>query len=103
MPRINPARRVYVIELDERARDHAHHKGDHALPPVYVGQTALSARQRFANHRHGNHASHVVHAYGRRVIAASPARFDREEDAEAAEMQVASMLRRQGYCTFGGH
>jgi len=52
--------RLYVIELADsagcRLRPH--------LPCVYVGQTADTPEERFAEHKRGHKASRVVRKYG---------------------------------------
>lgn len=92
---------VYVIELD-RACVHE----PCSLAPVYVGQTAHSPEERFAQHREGGRlASGKPHRYGVRLrpdLVKGIGPFDTRAEAEAAETAVAEALQRQGRRVFWG-
>ena len=94
--------RIYVIELDPRA-------GRGARPGatcVYVGETADTPEERFAEHRRGYRASRVVKRFGVRlrpdIYRLFPLARTREE-SRRLEAKVAARLRMQGYVVFGGH
>ena len=81
---------VYVIELDKEACPDRRSpcKGTRCgRIPVYVGQTGLTAEDRFAQHQAGVHASLV----------------------RPEERELARRLRNRGggggkrYCVYGGH
>ncbi len=94
--------RVYVIELHPAACRRA--------PPgatcVYVGETADTPEERFAEHLRGHHASRVVKRYGVRlrpdIYRLFPLARTRDE-SRRLEAKVAERLRLQGYVVFGGH
>jgi hypothetical protein len=104
---------VYVIELDEEAC------ADRRSPcqgarcgriPVYVGQTCLTAEDRFAQHQAGVRASRFVRDYGIRLrprLAGAFGEMATSRESEAAEHEVARRLRNRGkgerYCVYGGH
>ena len=100
---------VYVIELDPevwtdnrfRWRNHHHRPG---LPCVYVGQTARSAEERFAQHRQGRKANRFVQRFGRRLIPelTGPVPEGTREAAEVREAAVAEELRRRGWAVWWG-
>jgi predicted GIY-YIG superfamily endonuclease len=99
---------VYVIELDPPAcaERRSPCKGKKCgRQPVYVGQSALTAEERFANHRRGYKANKLVQGHGRRLRPdlAPTLEFDSRGEAEAAEAELAEELRRKGYCVSGGH
>ena len=91
--------RVYVIELDRSAG----RRRDPRIPWVYVGSSARSPEERFAQHRSGVHASRWVRRFGVRLrpdlYATLP--FVRERaQAEALEARTAEELRRRGHRVF---
>jgi hypothetical protein len=94
--------RVYVIELDPKASPRT--------PPgatcLYVGETADTPEERFAEHLRGHKASRVVKRYGVRlrpdIYRLFPLARTREE-SRRLEARVAERLRLQGYVVFGGH
>ena len=92
--------RVYVIELDDALR-----KGTDK-PAVYVGQSAKTPEERFAQHLRGERASRYVRDHGIRLRprlynAYLPVKTRAE--AEAVEKHVADRLRRRGSTVYGGH
>ena len=95
-------RRVYVVGLS----------GDIGLrenpdfPNVYVGETGLSAEERFAKHKAGGRtASKKVTYYG---IKLRPDLYEyypdwaTEEESVAAEKKVCLILETKGYTVLGG-
>jgi hypothetical protein len=98
---------VYVIELDAEvcAERSFWCKGRRCgRTPVYVGQTALTPEERFANHLAGRRASRRVRRHGRRLR--SDLMLSRElatrSEAESAEAALAEQLADAGYCVSGG-
>lgn len=92
--------RVYVIELDDSRR-----KGTQK-PAVYVGQSAKSPEERFAQHLRGEKASRVVQDHGVRLrprLYQSYAPVASRAEAEALEVRAADRLRKRGYTVYGGH
>lgn len=100
---------VYVIELsDERGP-----RLNPRYPNVYVGQTALTPEERFAQHRAGYKASRHLWKGGkgrgqwlglwlkRRLYDRSNPIENRPE-AERLEVWLAERLRRRGYTVFVG-
>lgn len=100
--RVSPRYRVYVIELDPAASREAR-PGQTCL---YVGETADSPEERFAEHKRGHRASRVVRRFGVRlrpdIYRLFPVVRTREQ-SRALEAKVAARLRLQGYVVFGGH
>lgn len=92
---------VYVIELDRACV-----KEPCALAPVYVGQTARSPEERFAQHRDGGRlASGKAHRFGVRLrpdLVRGIGPFATRHEAEEAETAVAEALQRQGRRVFWG-
>jgi hypothetical protein len=102
------SRIVYVIELDPSAC--ADRRSSCAREcngkPVYVGQTAHTAEDRFAQHCEGYKSSRWVKNYGKRVNAALTAGlngFATVADSQAAEAELGRELRTRGYCVYGAH
>jgi hypothetical protein len=101
-PRAPRRYRVYVIELDPSAC--------RGVPSgatcVYVGETADTPEERFAEHLRGHRASRVVKRYGVRlrpdIYRLFPLARTREQ-SRRLEAKVAERLRLQGYVVFGGH
>jgi hypothetical protein len=92
---------VYVVELRQEAA-----RRSTQLPPVYVGQTAHSPEQRFADHLRGYKASRKVHRYGARLrpdLSAGWRPYSTRDEAVAAEARLAKELSAVGYEVFGGH
>jgi predicted GIY-YIG superfamily endonuclease len=99
---------VYVVELDPDAcAEHGSpcSAGRCGKTPVYVGQTALTAEERLANHRRGQRANTLVKQHARRLAVglAPEVEYSTRPEAEAVEAEVAERLRREGYCVSGGH
>jgi hypothetical protein len=94
--------RVYVIELDPKAARGARP----GTTCVYVGETADTPEERFAEHLRGHRASRVVKRFGLRlrpdIYRLFPLARTREE-SRRLEAKVAERLRLQGYVVFGGH
>jgi hypothetical protein len=92
---------VYVIELDRACVNEPC-----ALAPVYVGQTAHTPEERFAQHRQGGRlASGKPHRFGVRLrtdLVQGIGPFATRAEAEAAEKAVAEALQRQGRRVFWG-
>ena len=91
---------VYVIELSRTCT-----RKPCALAPLYVGQTAHTAEQRFAQHIAGGKlAAGKPHRYGVRL------RYDlmkqvplaSRKEAERAEKALAEALERRGHVVFWG-
>jgi hypothetical protein len=101
-PRRARVYRVYVIEL----ADSAGPRRDPEHPNLYVGQTADTPEERFAEHRLGHRASRHVRKHGLRLrpdlYQTLPLLATREQ-AEILEARVADELRSRGYRVFGGH
>lgn len=92
---------MYVIELSRESV-----KEPCALAPLYVGQTAHTPEERFAQHKAGGMlAAGKAHRYGIRLRydlmkAVKPCATRAE--AEAAERAVAEALERRGHRVFWG-
>jgi len=94
--------RIYVVELDPRA--------SRGVRPgatcVYVGETADTPEERFAEHLRGHRASRVVKRFGLRlrpdIYRLFPLARTRVE-SRRLEAKVAERLRLQGFVVFGGH
>jgi hypothetical protein len=97
----SPRYSVYVIELARRCV-----REPCALAPVYVGQTAHTPEQRFAQHKQGGRlSSGKPFRFGVRLrpdLTAGIGPFRTREEAEAAEAAVARALERQGRRVFWG-
>lgn len=106
------SRRIYVIELapevwnEPRFRKQNTELGDRTpIGYLYVGQTGLSAEERFKQHMQGFRSNRYVKRYGRRLVT----RFMQEKywppqtttsKAEEAERRRADSLRRRGYAVY---
>jgi len=92
---------VYIIEL---SRDCT--KTPCALAPLYVGQTAHTPEERFAQHKAGGMlAAGKAHRYGVRLrydLMKGLGPFTTRSDAEQAERAVAAALKRRGHRVFWG-
>ena len=92
---------VYIVELDRACVSEPC-----ALAPLYVGQTAHTPEQRFAQHKAGGLlAAGKAHRFGVRrrydlIKGIGP--FATRADAEAAEKEVAAALERRGHRVFWG-
>ena len=100
-----PAYRVYVIELSPEVLDRKRVADENAgrredKPCVYVGQTARTPEERFAQHKSGKRSSRIVREYGVRLrprLYRNVGPFATRAEAEAAESRLAERLRRRGY------
>jgi hypothetical protein len=92
---------VYIIELDRACVGEPC-----ALAPVYVGQTAKTPEERFAQHKAGGMlAAGKPHRYGVRLrydLMKDIGPFTSRTDAEKAEAAVAEDLERRGHRVFWG-
>lgn len=100
-PRVRRAYHIYVIELDRACVTQPC-----ALAPVYVGQTAHTPEERFAQHREGGRlSSGKPYRFGVRLrpdLVKGIGPFTTRVQAEAAERAVAEALQRQGRRVFWG-
>lgn len=95
---------VYEIELGQSICEQRGCRT--AKPPVYVGQTADTPEERFAEHQRGYRAARVVKKHGIRLrprLYRNYGPYSTREEAEAAEARLAARLERRGFCVFGGH
>ncbi len=100
---------VYVIELSPNACADRKSPCDGACgkTPVYVGQTAKSAEDRFAEHKTGHKSSKWVKRYGVRErpdLVGEYGEMGTVSESVAAEAEHAAALASTGlYCVYGGH
>ena len=96
--------RIYVVELDRAVLKEA--KFAHANPRyvagklcLYVGSTALTPEQRFANHRRGHKANRFVTRYGIRLRPDFYRHYPSmgRLEAELTEREAALELRAEGF------
>ena len=102
------AYRVYVIELHPDvmgrkrvADENAGRRED--KPCVYVGQTARTPEERFAQHKGGKRSSRIVREHGvklRPKLYRNWGPYATRAEAEAAERRLAEKLRRRGYAVW---
>ena len=99
--------RLYVIELDDavckRTTCASQFSGK---PHVYVGETAKSPEERFAEHLAGVRSVRVGREFGVRLrprLYRSRGPFPTRAAVRVAEGHLANHLRDRGYCVFGGH
>ena len=92
---------VYIIELSRACT-----RTPCALAPLYVGQTAHTPEERFAQHKAGGMlAAGKAHRYGVRLrydLMKGIGPFATRSDAEQAERDVAAALKRRGHRVFWG-
>ena len=92
---------VYIVELDRRCTT-----VPCAFAPLYVGQTAHSPEERFAQHKAGGRlAAGKPHRFGVRLrydLMKGIGPFKSRKEAEAAEVAVASALEKRGHRVFWG-
>ena len=92
---------IYIIELSRACT-----RRPCALAPLYVGQTAHTPEQRFAQHKAGGMlAAGKPHRYGVRLrydLMKGIGPFARRSEAEQAEKAVAAALERRGHRVFWG-
>ena len=92
---------IYIIELSRRCT-----KKPCALAPLYVGQTAHTPEDRFAQHKAGGKlAAKKAHKFGVRLrydLMSGIGPFRSRSEAEKAEKIVAEALERRGHRVFWG-
>jgi predicted GIY-YIG superfamily endonuclease len=92
---------IYIIELSRACTTRPC-----ALAPLYVGQTAHTPEQRFAQHKSGGKlAAKKVCRFGTRLrldLMKGIGPFSTRKDAEAAEKAVAAALEQRGHLVFWG-
>jgi hypothetical protein len=96
---------VYVIELRREVLEKKKVAGKNEArrddkPCVYVGQTARTPQERFAQHLAGRRSSRIVREFGVRLrpkLYANVGPFETRAEAERAEVAVTERLRRRGY------
>ena len=97
-------RRRYSIYIIELSRDCVAQPC--ALAPVYVGQTAHSPEERFAQHKAGGKlAARRAYRFGVRLrydLMQGIGPFPSRKQAEAAEKAVAAALEKRGHRVFWG-
>jgi hypothetical protein len=96
---------VYVIELSPEALgkkrvadENAGRRAD--KPCVYVGQTARTPEERFAQHLAGKRSSRIVREFGVRLrprLYRNWGPYATRAESEAAEKRLAEKLRGRGY------
>jgi hypothetical protein len=99
---------VYVIELRPDVMDRKAFAGKNAerradKPCVYVGQTAHTPEERFAQHLAGVKSSRIVREHGVRLrprLCANVGPFETRAESERAEMKLAEKLRRRGFAVW---
>jgi hypothetical protein len=96
---------VYVIELDKEVLKNSSFRNanpayNKSKPCVYVGQTAKTPEERFAQHLTGIRSGRFVKQFGLRL---KPKLYEKHnsmasrEEAEAKEQWLAERLRKKGY------
>ena len=96
----------YIVELDETAcsRSSSPCGGTRCgKTPVYVGQTARSAEERFEQHKAGYKASRWVRDFGLHLLSIPDYEFPTKAAAIEAERLIADEPRRGDFCVYGGH
>ena len=99
---------VYVIELRPEVMGKKAFAGKNAdrredKPCLYVGQTAKSPEERFAQHQNGVRSSRIVKEYGVRLrprLYANVGPFETRAESEQAEVRLAEKLRRRGFAVW---
>ena len=99
---------VYVIELRRDVLEKKAFAGKNAdrredKPCVYVGQTAKTPEERFAQHLDGVRSSRIVKEYGVRLrprLYANVGPFETRVESERAESRLAEKLRRRGFAVW---
>src|SRR4029453_2452471 len=98
------ARRTYSIYIIELSRACTKHPC--ALAPLYVGQTAHTPEQRFAQHKAGGKlAARRPYKFGLKLrldLMKGIGPFSTRQEAETAEKAVAEALARRGHRVFWG-
>jgi hypothetical protein len=92
---------IYIIELSRECVTEPC-----ALAPVYVGQTAHTPEERFAQHKAGGKlAARKAQQFGVRLrydLMHGIGPFPSRKQAEAAEKAVAAALEKRGHRVFWG-
>jgi len=99
---------VYVVELRPDVLEKKAFAGKNAdrredKPCLYVGQTARTPEERFAQHQNGIRSSRIVREYGVRLrprLHASVGPFETRAESERAETRLAEKLRRRGFAVW---
>src|SRR5215471_3659612 len=94
--RPQPSYHVYVIELDDAVGERV--RTD--KPSVYVGQSALTPEERYAQHRRGYRSSRYVRNHGLRLRPKLYRSYNPLPDRDAAlatEAHLAKRLRKRGF------
>ena len=99
---------VYVIELRPDVMEKKAFAGKNAdrredKPCLYVGQTAKTPEERFAQHQSGVRSSRIVREYGVRLrprLYANVGPFETRAESEQAEAKLAEKLRRRGFAVW---
>jgi predicted GIY-YIG superfamily endonuclease len=99
---------VFVIELRPDVTGKRAFAGKNAdrredKPCLYVGQTAKTPQERFAQHQNGVRSSRIVKEYGVRLrprFYANVGPLETRSEAERAETRLAGKLRRRGYAVW---
>ena len=99
---------VYVIELRSDVMEKKVFAGKNAdrredKPCLYVGQTARTPEERFAQHLGGIRSSRIVREYGVRLrprLYANVGPFETRAESERAETRLAEKLRRRGFAVW---
>ena len=98
---------VYAIELRSEVLTHKKFRDKNpqhmeGKPCVYVGMTALSVEQRFANHLQGYKACRYARDYGTRLMPEIYTKFRSMEYkvAQLVKVQLAERLRAEGYAVW---
>lgn len=72
--------------------------------PVYVGQTARDAEERFEQHKSGYKASRWVRDFGLELVPIPDREYATQAAAIEAERTIADGLKADGrFCVYGGH
>lgn len=95
---------VYVIELDPAVQRHRRFRDANpgytgARPCVYVGMSARTPEERFAQHKRGERSARFVKRYGIRLrprlyASLNPMSY---QEAQRMEVEKARRLRARGY------
>ena len=92
---------IYIIELSRACTKHPC-----VFAPLYVGQTAHSPEERFAQHKAGGKlAASKAYKFGVKLrldLMNGIGPFSTRKEAEAAEKAVAEALERRGHRVFWG-
>ena len=101
---------VYVVELDPAVCSAPRSpcpRDPCDRVPVYVGQTAKTAEERFQDHKQGRNAGRGwVRDYGlhlRKRLVFPKGELPERADAQKAERALLERLGKKGFCVYGGH